>query len=948
MMALLGMGANVQCNGTVPGYHSHRGLIFGTEGSTRTSSNNNIEIPNDHSSNGSLPVSSLVYHLEYNKELVKQTILKHEAMFREQIQELHRLYKRQKELMDDIKRSSDKHLSSGTSWSSSFPSHVSSKTPYLPLSTGQTSAIAAESIQMSLGSGKENSRQIYSASALFPTEGCSKDFKPSHSENRKAGNKLLDLHLSADDYIDSEKTKSLEDEMVSKLPMVSAYALEGVSQAVCNSDKRPYGANSNGFSNLNEPFQLMKEATVKSDDLNGPTSHRKGTFHDLSMRRGHNISNDVLWNPYKRQDHEVCSDNQPLGKEKKQERLYHMINADQINQSPWRERKFSGGVCFVGTTKGPMSASLLGPSSDPYMLFSGPDVISSRIPPRVFLRTSGADTVENQTVVQALPHFSTSELFDQRSKPLTRLPGPTGDELYGCTNIKCGFHLDRQNFLQSCFSGGSKTSDAPSFLTNNLNGFANQSSPTSHELRKCVKDSEDVETSNNINLNVMPANISETAAFQNVKEDLLPKGKPCEENKISTGTDSFLLKPCHSGITHGFELMNTEARDCSRKEIHARNINVDLEASSEQHSFHASPSTVCQDQTKNKKIEEIEKGCVSDIELPRNHVPGFGDQITSGENLTKNERERKLNCGAGIIDLNISMNEDENSPVDIDFQAPVSPENKESSPPRGESDENQLETQYRLAGQECSELQLEEVRVAAEALVSISESVGHNDLQMITCAPSESFMSSPLHWFAVIASSVIDHPGNGIKADFTGNGSDHEEFLPAGIDYFEAMTLNLTETKFLDCCRKSSGLKEEEGGSTSPTRPRKGWANKAKRQKDFQSEILPSLTSLSRYEVTEDLQTIGGLMEAAGAHSGRVSLRGAGRNALARGRRRSTALVSNNTGLLLKQQLTSGVELGIEKRGLISWGKGNRKPRGKRYPARDPQVFWGQVCYKRI
>ncbi|XP_028753621.1 uncharacterized protein LOC114713205 [Neltuma alba] len=943
MMALLGMGANVQCNGTKPGYHSSRDLIFGPEGSTRTSSNNNFEIQNGVFINGSLPI-------EYNKELVKQTILKHEVMFKEQIHELHRLYNRQKELMDEVKRNFDKHLSLGISWSSSNPSHVSSKTPNLPWSTGQSSAIVVENIQMSLDSGKGNSRQIHSASALFPAEGCSKDFRVSHLENRKVGNKFLDLHLPADEYIDSEKkAKSLENEMVSKFPRVSAYTLEGVSQAVCNSDKRPYGANLNGLSNLNEPFEHLKEATMKFDDPMGPASHKKGPFHDLSTRGEpcfHNMSNDVFWNPYKRQDHEGRTDNQPSEK-KNQEQLPYMIRADQINQRPWREREFSCGESSVGTTKGPMSASLLGPSSDPYQLVSGPDVISFRIPPQVLLKAPGSNTVENQTAVQALPHFGTSSLFDQRSKPLTGLPGPTGDELYTSENIKSGVNLDCQNFLQSSFFGGSKTSDAPSFLTNHLNSFANQSSPTSHELRKHVKDSEDVETSNNINLNVVPANNSETAAFQNVKEDLLPEGKPCGENKISVQTESFLLKPCDSGITRGFELMTTGARDCSGRKIHASNTKGEPETSSDQYSFRASPSRVCQNQTKNEKIEETQKGCVPDIELPRNHVPGLGDQITTGENLTKNEEGRELKCGAGIIDLNISMNEDENLPVDIDFQAPVSPENKESSPPRGESDENQLEISYQLAGQECSELQPEEARLAAEALISISESVAHNGLQMITCPPLGSLTSSPLHWFARIATSVTDHPGNSIKADFIGNTSDHEEFLSAGIDYFEAMTLKLTETKSLDCFGKSSGQKGEEGGSTSPTQPRKGWASKGKRQKDFQSEILPSLTSLSRYEVTEDLQTIGGLMEAAGAHSERVSLRGAGRNALARGRRRSSASVPNNTDSL-KQQPNSGVKLGIEKRGLMSWGRANRKPRGKRCPARNPQFFWSQVSYNRI
>lgn len=84
-MALLGMGANAPCNGYVPGYHSARDLVFGAEGSAWNSSNGNNELQNNRYNNGSLPGSPPVHLLEYNKELVKQTILKHEAIFRDQV-----------------------------------------------------------------------------------------------------------------------------------------------------------------------------------------------------------------------------------------------------------------------------------------------------------------------------------------------------------------------------------------------------------------------------------------------------------------------------------------------------------------------------------------------------------------------------------------------------------------------------------------------------------------------------------------------------------------------------------------------------------------------------------------------------------------------------------------------------------------------------------------------
>ncbi|TKY73341.1 hypothetical protein E2542_SST02093 [Spatholobus suberectus] len=232
-----------------------------------------------------------------------------------------------------------------------------------------------------------------------------------------------------------------------------------------------------------------------------------------------------------------------------------------------------------------------------------------------------------------------------------------------------------------------------------------------------------------------------------------------------------------------------------------------------------------------------------------------------------------------------------------------------------------------------------------KSLVSISEAVAHNVLQMTTCPSSESFVSSPLHWFAGIVSTIVDHSESEVKVDFNCTIKDLEDFLPADFDYFEFMSLNLTETKDLDCCYKSSGQNEQEGGSTSPAQPRKCRTNRRRRGNDFQSEILPSLASLSRYEVTEDLQTIGGLVEAARTHSATGCQRSAGRNALARGKRSFCATASNITDLLLNlKQLNINTEIAIENWGFVSWGNICRKPRGKRFrTSKPPHFIFSQV-----
>jgi hypothetical protein len=390
-----------------------------------------------------------------------------------------------------------------------------------------------------------------------------------------------------------------------------------------------------------------------------------------------------------------------------------------------------------------------------------------------------------------------------------------------------------------------------------------------------------------------------------LKELPIVKGKPNEDSTISTQIESVVLNP---------------------------HMSSDLD------SFHGFATEHFQNQAKNQRIEEIEK------ELPCVDVSDMGEQIPSGEHLNKNEKKRKHEYLAGIIDLNSSMIEDENVPIDVDFHAPASPENKECSPPRGESDENQLVTPFQFAEQEDPHVQEEQTRIAAEALVTISGFVTQKDIQMATCSSSESSANSPLNWFAAIVSTTVDHAENDNDTDFNGKINSLDEFLSDEMDYFEFMTLNLNETKDQYCCFKSKGQTEQIGGSTSPNQPRKSVRTyKGRWRKDFQSEILPSIASLSRYEVTEDLQIIESLVTAADTHSEMGSLRNASRKVQSKGRRRSCSSASNtkDTDLLLNlKQLTSITKLGIEKKGLISWGKTCKKRRGQRFRITNPRFLW--------
>ena len=212
--------------------------------------------------------------------------------------------------MDEIKRNElYKHnLRLETSWSSSSLCYSSN----LPQLTGQPSVLIAESIQLPLASAQEKSRQTYPATIPAPTatKEFLKDSKPSESTYKKVGNKFLDLQLPAEEYIDSEGD-SLENERVTEIPQLSAFTLNGTSQVVYNCDEKPYGANCNGFADLNLP--LEGETGVKSVDLEAPILHRNSPFPELSRStklgpHNHNFPNDVIQNLSNRQDFEDFSD----------------------------------------------------------------------------------------------------------------------------------------------------------------------------------------------------------------------------------------------------------------------------------------------------------------------------------------------------------------------------------------------------------------------------------------------------------------------------------------------------------------------------------------------------------------------------------------------------------------------------------------------------------------
>ncbi|XP_010096566.2 uncharacterized protein LOC21387745 [Morus notabilis] len=345
----------------------------------------------------------------------------------------------------------------------------------------------------------------------------------------------------------------------------------------------------------------------------------------------------------------------------------------------------------------------------------------------------------------------------------------------------------------------------------------------------------------------------------------------------------------------------------------------------------AAPDLVQQNEA---EIMVVEKGTES-------KSAGFRHHIDLNSCLSDDEEE-SLKLPAPIARLRIT--------AEIDLEAPAVPETEDDVILGEASALEQIEAHVKSLERNVEVLQDEFMMVAAEAIVAISSSSCHNHVHE-SCHSSEtpskeSSLEDPLAWFVEIVSSCRDDlEGQFCTALRYKDGEDDED-SSEGFDYFESMILQLAESKEEDYMPKPlvpENIKLEETGTTLlSSRPRKGQARRGRQRRDFQRDILPGLASLSRHEVTEDLQTFGGLMRATGHswHSG-VTRRNSTRNGSGRGRRRvvvsppSPPAATPPLCTPLIQQLNN-IEMGLEDRSLTGWGKTTRRPRRQRCPAGNP------------
>ncbi|GLT27592.1 hypothetical protein SLA2020_025780 [Shorea laevis] len=448
-------------------------------------------------------------------------------------------------------------------------------------------------------------------------------------------------------------------------------------------------------------------------------------------------------------------------------------------------------------------------------------------------------------------------------------------------------------------------------------------------------------------LNMMDLNFSESSVGQsaNKNESANCFSQMLNEN-VKSGTDS-----------NNVEVSRTNISDClSNKKILGIPIFGKPPVSKESSSLTSLPRLSISEPSE-REAENNGRNRFLDINLPCDDtVPESSQGVAAEVLVVEKEADIKVASSRQHIDLNMHVTEDDASFVPsvsdsnvkmtggIDLEASLVTETEAAI--HGEAFlEKAWETSIQ-SSQHNDKCPLDEVtRTAAETIVAISSSGGHH-LNDSNCN-SETSITDPLHWFVEVVSSFGEDIENRLESLLTGrDGVEVEDSSSEEIDYFESMTLQLAEIQEEEYMPKSlvpENLKVEETGTTLLTsQSRKGQGRRGRHRRDFQRDILPGLASLSRHEVTEDLQTFGGLMRATGHlwHSG-LTRRSSTRSGSGRGRRRSItnsspSMTPGTAYTLPTLQPVNNIEVALEDRSLTGWGKTPRRPRRQRCPASNP------------
>nr|GMD51890.1 uncharacterized protein LOC109189230 isoform X1 [Ipomoea batatas] len=794
-------------------------------------------------------------YFEYEKEKVRQTILKHELTFRHQLQELHRLYIRQRDLMNDLKM---REL------------HKNSKEVDLSRYTHYTQSLF-------------ECKRAVNGTGLFSTQG--KEISRVGNEDKQGANSLKRANCLADlnEPILIEDTPILDSDANPRgiISLVDDDGIQKTKKFHENSFVERNGGNclKQSVQGGNRPERLTFDinADAQSDDL--PTAFP-------SSQAGPSEACAPL----------TTFPNHPKTEPQKKKTIFGVVISEDN-----REQFFTASSGNINSLKQSLDFN----GGKIHMNGNISSVSSSKEP------ASCKNGASNSSDLSARKVQGCSLLrFDAVNGVSYGDLAPKDNQNYQ-TPMKYNGLSD-----MDCKSATAVTVDAETRMASQYPMVHQQNMTSSHG-----------QTKQESSKGSLPWFIAKSQ--QNLQQ--ISRGENCYHMNLD------LLQNCSQQFFKKSETDEGFSRGLNQKQEDRRSTSINAcepsKAADNVKKIFGVQIFSCSGTL--KTADSISEGdnsnkVFADEETPRNPPEGI-DSVTD---------KGLANCCSGLknqIDLNLSLDEEEEPPapclpravvkiatVEIDLEAPATLEPEENA-----SLEEEISSVELIV--EKSTQPLEEVtREAAEAIVSISSSGANNVL-------NEAASSDCLKWFAdLIYSRVNDGHERNIMDASSGKGEPVEESFPDGMDYFEAMTLELRDMKEEGSCYEPSILEinfdEEESGAATPKRPRRGQARRGRQRRDFQRDVLPSLVSLSRHEVSEDILTFEELLKTTGSSwQSRMSQRKAAKNG--RGRRRC----GSSTPSLIKtatcqppppptnQPVVVCTETNVEKTSLTGWGKRTRR-----------------------
>ncbi|XP_019433381.1 PREDICTED: uncharacterized protein LOC109340216 isoform X4 [Lupinus angustifolius] len=1052
------MGTKVQ---NLPGYYSMRDLNEESSSCGWPLFYGDKTLTNGQYYNNHLPTVTADACSVSDKDVVKRTMLEHEAVFKNQVYELHRLYRIQMDLMNEVKRK-ELHKNQIPIPASFSTDPLASQ---ITIEDGKKWHISVvEGIHSHLGSIKGISNQ---SGVLFPSPNrCnSKDIEVLEPRPSKVQRKMFDLELPADVYIDTEESEKLSDEKINgptsflldrnckngKESDVKLFCGNGVKTSHEDTLRsEQFSRRRNDLADLNEPVQVEETNGShyvhlrshnpyqgKAECSNPSESAKQPKLFGLSreqLHSSHHITDNLprkngylenngsgkgwiksasdagqskssiqyvpqapkleksLFSSQTTHDalskvHEACASDYITGGSKTNSLMEKTVSGIDFSE---RNREYSINKHPESVVPLPRPGFFaVSPSSDLSKSWSHSasswEMANSSLSQKLMsvqtpscLNSSGALSRSSQS------HKSNGFLDDRwplniNSKPNSgfRCGVPMQNEFHAgslsrskepSTNI-ASTSYDYLNHNNDCkiiaehsFNSGSykgSNSNFNNMKSRNIDLNVMLSNGSSNNLVSQsgigIMDGEQKHVEHHA---VLPWLRAKTACKNEVKiaDRGIHAGESCVFNVVSlskkdeTGTGpsgKFMHNVTSVSCSNDIEPKRTEVSGSSSSKkilgvpiFDTPHISPKKELSSITSSSISIPNLSDVDPVENNR-----KNWLFDMNLPCDADGVELGKEAATETIISRERSPIKEANSrNQFDLNLCMSEDETSlttiPCDevkmkatIDLEALAVPENEEDSVPEEKPLENSLESPKEL------------MRQAAEAIVVLS-SLPCDQVDGVISKPSESPMVDPLSWFVDVISSCKDNLESKLDNSRGKTGDDNVESSYEGMDSFEAMTLKLPETKEEDYMPKPlvpENFIVEETTTSLPSRTRRGAARRGRQRRDFQRDILPGLASLSRHEVTEDLQIFGGLMRATGYswHSGSTR-RSCSRNGSGRGRRQvqvapspRPVVATNETCTPLMQQLNN-IEVGLEDRSLTGWGKTTRRPRRQRCPAGNP------------